>query len=496
MPKASPSSFFHELLLVTVVSTVISGTIVLRAETFEENATEEHTFSEEEAGTAEEESLHGRPVAPERVRLRNDEKDALREQNQFQERLGEEVSRMREQLEEQSIEVDIEAIREQAIERLEQAAGITAPQFSERQEEFIPHEPPSGGAVCFRSDGSTTHNRDECDADQGQHFGFSQERFSREEERDHPSMMYPPSSSFASPDHYEKQIENHFFQESGSQSYGPDVIAIIGEALQRLGEARNMLRGNAEAESQIQDIIQWLSGLLSEYAGRDPTPEESSMLAQEIMGRLQSAMQTVTASRPEDHGFGAGGGSFGPPPEFIDRILMMMEKMFAKIPQVFAIFEENGLPIAPDAYAAYEEAKARFAILGPKCKSDPSSCIQLREIAEVMESRMRPPMEQAIWESGQYDIGQKIEALMTEDMPMMPPGGPSHMGPPGGYGPPQGFGPPSDRGFPGSSGGGFGGPPENMEEIQKHMMNCMMMQQRSQDDCMREMMQKFSPSGF
>lgn len=408
------------------------------------------------------------PPVFQRPHLRKEDRDALREEHQQQEMIGDQVSRMREGMQEAGQEVDIAALREEATARLEQAAGIhlAAPSFDETFHE--PVEMPTPAGACFREDGSTAVNREECDVDQGRHFGL------RPGDTGHGA---PPSALI------EEKMQEHFGPFTQPSTHGPNVIEIIGEALQRLGSKVSMFADQPDIQSQIRETIRWLSQVLADYADREPSAEESMQLADEIQSRLESIMTVMGGSSMQyGHGGQRGGVTMmmGPPPGMAKGIIMMMEHMMSKLPMIITIFEENGIPVLSDAHRAVQEAQALFKEIRPACESNPMNCMRLREVAVILESRMRPPMEQAMMASGNMQLGMQIQKMMAEDGMMGPPPMMDRMGPPPGFdsmhmGAPEGFGPPP----------GFG--PSQMSDIESRMMQCMM-SGGGKSDCMNQVM--------
>lgn len=119
---------------------------------------------------------------------------------------------------------------------------------------------------------------------------------------------------------------------------------------------------------------------------------------------------------------------FTPAPQ-MGMILAMMETvMNEKLPQVFALFEGAGLALSPEATTAYQRAQTLFNQLkGPCGTGDVQSCFRMSDVADLMMG-MRPTMEKAIMESGNWAVGMKIGQIMEGAGP--PPG--MHGGPPPG----------------------------------------------------------------
>lgn len=477
-----PPQFRIYLLVAVLVALGVSGAATIYAIVDDTLPQQEDVSPHEERGDSENESQE---VPAFRPHLRKEDRDLLREENRQQELIGEEVSRIREGMEEQGIDIDIEKIREEAVGRLEQAAEFhMAPPSFEDQPHDVERMSQAAGA-CFRSDGSTTNNREECDQDQGQHLGFREE------------FMHQDS---ASPAFMEEQMHQRFGGFSPSTKTSPNVLEIIGQALQRLGSKVSLFEDEPETQAQIRDTIRWLSGVLAEYADREPSAEQSIQLADEIQSRLEN-MVTLMGGPSTQYGHmeqrGAGSMMMGPPPGMAKGILMMMDGMMRKLPMVITLFEENGIPVTDDARRAAEEARALFEQIRPACEADPMACMRLREVGAILETRMRPSMEQAMMASGNMQLGMRIQQMMAEDGMMGPPPMMDRMGPQPGFdsmhmGAPEGFGPPP--GFDSMHMGapeGFGPPqgfdPSQMGDIQSRMMQCMM-SGGSKSDCMNQMM--------
>ncbi len=150
------------------------------------------------------------------------------------------------------------------------------------------------------------------------------------------------------------------------------------------------------------------------------------------------------------------------PPSQMTFILQMMDTiMNEKLPKVFALFEGAGLN-AKEPRAIFQRAASLFNELkGPCAAGAMDSCFRLSGVADIMMG-MRPIMEKAIMESGNWQIGMQIGQIM-EGVGPPPGGGMNRYGPPsgmmpGGYGPPPGmnggFGP-SPGTMDGGSGNGF-----------------------------------------
>lgn len=365
-----PSQCRVYLLVAVLVALGVSGTATIHA-VFSVPLLPGEDSSPQEGDEDIQNTSQEEPVF--RPHLRKEDRDAMREEHRQQELIGEQVSRTREGMQEAGQEVDIEKLREEAIERLEQTAGVhmAPPELPGQPHDF--EQIPQAAGACFRSDGSTTNNRDECDSDQGQHLGFREE------------FMHQDA---ASPAFMEKKMQERF-------------------------------------------------------GGFSPSTKTS--------------------------------------PNIAKGILMMMDGMMNKLPMVITLFEQNGIPVSQDARSAAQQAKALFEEIRPACESNPMNCMRLREVAVILESRMRPSMEQAVMTSGNMQLGMQIQQMMAEDGMMGPPPMMDQMGPPPGFdsmhmGAPEGFGPPSDF-----------GPPGMMGDIESRMMQCMM-SGGTKSDCMDQVM--------
>jgi hypothetical protein len=313
--------------------------------------------------------------------------------------------------------------------------------------------------VCFRTDGSVTSVREECDPDQGRHFGVPP-----------PDSPQGSGSPFPSDDKVTEYLSQQFVATAPPQQGGGNLLSIVSEALQRLSGVVPKMEGNPEGLKKVQETIGWLGGILQQYAG-GMSAEEEKRLAGEIAERLMPIAGVIGGGGPGSPG-GPGGG-----PDMKD-VPMMMEKMMGKLPKVIAIFEEGGVSVPPEAKQASEKAIALFAeIKGPCMAGDMNACSRLREVPEILEREMRPLMEQAVMASGKFEVGMKAKALMEEGIeegfgpragpvqPQMAPGTqPGVMSPQGM--PPQNFGPMQPQMAPGTQ---SGMPPQNFGPGQQQM---------------------------
>lgn len=130
-------------------------------------------------------------------------------------------------------------------------------------------------------------------------------------------------------------------------------------------------------------------------------------------------------------------------------LTMMDDIMNTRLPKVFALFEGGGMN-ATQPRVIFQRAAALFNELQGPCRAGTMEfCFRLSEVADIM-MRMRPIMEKAIMESGNWQIGMQIGQIMEEGMEGMGPPPGMHGGPPSGMG---NYGPP-----PGMN-GGYGPPP-------------------------------------
>ncbi|TSC99978.1 MAG: hypothetical protein Greene101449_418 [Candidatus Peregrinibacteria bacterium Greene1014_49] len=420
---------------------------------------EESPSSESEEGT-----LH-RVEKPQRIR--QEQRDQLQEQSRQQEEVGRIIEQQIERALDSGEDIpDFEVMKERAKEQLFEASESHA----EMQGEAMGEE----HRVCFRSDGSVTDNRQECDPDQSSHFGIQET-----EPGDSDAFGYAPASDANMQEHMEERFGQSEFQST-------DLTGVVSEALERLSAMMSHMQGNPAAMTQIQETITYLSAVLRQQS-TGQTPAEDTR--EQIRMRLERIMQTVQSS-----GGGADGHmgqGFGSPD--MSKVLAMMEKMIPKLPQVIAIFEEEGIAVDPDARAAANEAvEALGRLKGPCSEGQMESCMELGEVMSTIDQRMRPPMEAAMEAAGKYEVGMRIQELMSEGMEDMdmdnmgpPPGmngGSSHQGPPSGYefrgqppgmngdyhqGPPNGFDPSQFRGQPPGM-QGYGQPPHGYGAPQQY----------------------------
>lgn len=378
-------------------------------------------------------------------RISGEERDRLKEENRIREQVGATIDRACEALSEQGDECDHAALKEQALQRLTGAAELYAAPL-----------------VCFDSMGNVTNDRSQC-ADQeiqSALFGVvgDEEEDAFEDESEDEGFGHEDFGGFYVPDDEIRGSMDESFGFHGGGLGDEELLPIISEALERLSGMLPHVQGNAQAVSKIQSAITWLSGLLrDENAGKEP-PED---LDEQIRDRITGIMATLGGG--SGRGRGPGGG-FAPPD--MSMIVSVMEKMMNDVlPWIIRTFEEEGVPISERSVNAYEQSRALFNELkGPCASGEIKACMKFQEIGDQLESSMRPDMEKAIFASGKYEIGLKIEQKIQEIMgDMMMPGmtGPGHGAPPGGMRPPPGyedmmppgFDPSQMRGMP--SGGGF-----------------------------------------
>lgn len=340
----------------------------------------------------EEEGVSGTRRGDRPVRIRMEERNELKEQNRQQEEVGELIEQQIERALDAGEDVpDFEVMKERAKEQLFQASESHGEQ---------------GGAsageehrVCFRTDGSVTDNREECDADQSSHFGLQTG-----------SQQMPggePGFAPVSDEHMQEQLQERFGQ---TEFVSADLTGVVSEALERLSAMMGHMQNNPAAMSKIQEAMTYLSGVLRQQS-TGQTPSEDTR--DQIRMRLESIMQAVSSGGGGSGGQGPTG--FGPPD--MSKVLSMMETMIPKLPQVIAIFEEEGIPVDPDARAAANEAVEAFARLkGPCSGGDMESCMELGSVMSTIDQRMRPPMEAAMEAAGKYEVGMRIHQLMSEGM--------------------------------------------------------------------------------
>lgn len=395
-----------------------------------------------EGGTdtdASERGMH-RGERPQRIRM--EERNELQEQSRQQEEVGKLIEQQIERALDAGEDIpDFEIMKEHAKDQLFEASESHAEQDGVSMA--------GEHRVCFRSDGSVTDQRVECDPDQSSHFGIQEEAMQGDRGG---NSGFAPVSDESMQEHMDERFEQPAFV-SG------DLTGIVSEALERLGTMMTQMQANPAAMAQIQETITFLSGVLRQQsAGQVPAD-----IAEQIRMRLERIIQTVGSAE-------SGGSPYEEHHEFggpdMNRVIAMMEKMIPKLPQVIAIFDEEGVPVDPDARAAAEEAVSTFDRLkGPCIQGDMDACKELGKVMGGIESRMRPPMEKAMMETGRFDLGIKIQALMGEDMEGM-----EGMGPPPGMledshqGPPQGFDPSQFRSPSPGMHSGYGNPPPGMED--------------------------------
>lgn len=411
----------------------------------EEKPVQDAVGAEEDGSDARESDAPERPL-----RIRGEERDRLEEESQQQESIGRNIERQREAAVDAGEEIpDFEVMRAQAEAQLFQAAE-THPAPGVQPGEVGGSE----ASVCFRTDGSVTSSRVECDPDQGRHFGIQEESVHGAE------GGFPDDAGYAPPS--DDLMQEHMEDRFGEMTIpSGDLLSIVTEALDRLSAMIVNMQGNPAALAKIQQTMNFLSGILRQYgSGQTPPPPD---IGEQIHARLGEIMQAVSGPGGSSGPGGPGGpGGFGSPD--MGRILGMMEKMIGKLPQVFAIFEGAGIPVPQEARDAAAEATETFNRLREPCASgDMQSCMQLGEVMKGIEQRMRPPMEAAMQQYPEkgFEVGMRIHALMSEGMEDMDP-------PPGmmdrNYGPPsgmmeQGYGPP-----PGMRDGNYGPRPDMMNQ--------------------------------
>ena len=442
------SSVLLSLGTLAVIGIVTSSANLLPAQVQEESSETDVQSTEEQAvDTTDESSDSGtadngrRGVKP--TRITPEERDQREAENAVREQVGEQINRMRESEVEAGVMLltSFEELKNEALQRLD--AGAQSLYAAETQETTHGAANEQSHLVCFRQDGSVTDQRDECAMDQSGFFGLTAETQEEGQEQ---------TAGYAAPSY--DDVSSHMterFVPSAQGQTGGRLLGIVSDALDRLSGSLTALQGNPAALSEVQGTITWLSGLLKQYSTGQIAPAQEDALAQQVSARLSAIATTMNAVDSRTSYGGGGGMGMGPN---MDSILSMMEKMMGKIPQIIAIFEREGIPIAPDALDAYRRGTALFNELKGPCKSGTmESCFRLKEVGDIMEGSMRPSMEKAIMASGKgMMVGPEIEKLMSdgmEDMRMMDHGS----GPPQGmmnnqgYGPPQGmnqgYGPPS-----------------------------------------------------
>jgi len=362
------------------------------------------------------------------ARIRNEDREQIHEENKKAEQVGREVERLRDIAEDQGEDLSIEELKSMAEQKLMHASEEFSSQAGNVPQHSAGMPQSDMKRVCFRADGSVTDMREECDQDQGHHFGMQE-----------PQYGAPP------------QFDNQMVQKMDTQfqympppMQGLPLLDVIAEALHRISGTLQHAPDDVKAE--LREVIAWLSTLLAQYAADDPSPEEQMQIVEEIHERL-SEIGPMFGGPP-------GGGGYSPPP--IEHILKELEDIMEKLPQVIAIFEEAGIPIASEAREAYEAAKQTFEDVRTECEENPMECKKLEQVFEILESRMRPSMEKAMMASGNEEVIRKIEELMGHEEDYGPPMGPEGYGPPGNFGPngppmmmppgqmmqPPGYGPP------------------------------------------------------
>lgn len=403
-----------------------------------------HTSVETMSPSLEEEQPGGRPRTDERSRhIRSDERDYLEQLNDQQEKLGDEIQRAIEAQgdvigEGKSFE-EIKAEAESKLNIASQSQQLS-PESVGEVHGAAPDASVKPSRVCFAADHSVTSDPNSCDPDQSRHFGFAQENG-------------PEDQGFAIPSSEEvfDSMSEDFTTQTPS---GGSVLSIISDALIRLSGMIPSMNGNPAALAQIQETIRWLSGLLTQHDAGELSASQEADLARQIADRL-SGIASMMGGSTQGGSTQGGPGGFGPPN--MQMIVTMMEKMIEKLPKVFAIFEEEGIPVSQEAREAYENGAALFRELKPLCEAEAQKCFELKNVAVFFE-KMRPSMEKAITESGKFEVGMRIHQLISDGMEGMPMQGP---GPSGGqFGPPSGGndGPPPP-GYDGRPPSGQYGPP-------------------------------------
>lgn len=417
--QAGPA-FFGIFALTALISATSLRVLLAQVEApqGDTNTTEPQTPAQQESEPVERPRTYEKPPS-----IRTDEREDLERKYDEQERLGEEIQRA---MEAQGDVVgegkSFEEIKAEAEARLNTAAQSHAEDQPEGGE---PHAAtPDASAeqtrVCFTVDNTVTSDESSCDPDQSRHFGFAEEN--------------KPDEGHAIPS--SEEVFDSVSEDFTTQvSAGGSVLTLISEALTRLSGMIPSMNGNPPALAKIQEAIQWLSGLLTQHDAGQLSPSQETELAQQIRDRL-SAIAALMGKGNQERGMMRGKGEYGGPN--MQMILTMLEKMMEKLPKVFAIFKEEGIPIAQEALDAYAQGMALFRELQPQCVADKQKCSSLKDVIATLE-RMRPPMEKAMMESGKMEVGMRIHKLMDEGMEGMPMEGSGPSGGHEGYGQ---FGPP------------------------------------------------------
>ncbi len=345
------------------------------------------------------EAASSRTAIEKPLRIRQEERDAMKQEHQEAERLGNEMDRLQESFAESGEgTVPIEVLRDLATEKLKM--GGERPSMEGSQVDHGDGEYEEGHQTsdehqlrCFGTDGAVTDVRDQCDPDQGKYFGMT-----------HDARNEDISDS----------METRFAQsERGEQGEGdgPPLLTIISNAIGHLSQILEETRGqDADKEADVKEVIAWLGTILGRYASAEPSPEERTALAQEVRSKIESVVGHFEGRQ--------GGGMQGPDCSMI--ITRMKGMIIEKLPQVIAIFDEAGLPVSDDARAALEEARQKFEAVTVSIAENPSSCMDLRSIFEILETRMRPSMEKTIMESGDAQVMKRVMELVGEEGHEMP----------------------------------------------------------------------------
>jgi len=234
----------------------ISSVSVLRAQ-LQEEATAEDTVAPKGNDAAAQSIDQEEPSANMRratkpTRIRQDQRDQLKSENAMRERVGDTIGRSCEALSDQGEACNFDALKEQALQRLEGAAAL----YTEEEQ----HD--TQKLVCFDENGEVTNDRDMCAEDQSSFFGLSSDGSADGEDAGFGIPSYEDVSA---------KMSDRFVGPSSSLG-GADLLSIVSEALDRLSGMVTSMQGNPQALAQIQDAMKWLSGILRQYGGGQTPP--------------------------------------------------------------------------------------------------------------------------------------------------------------------------------------------------------------------------------
>lgn len=122
--------------------------------------------------------------------------------------------------------------------------------------------------------------------------------------------------------------------------------------------------------------------------------------AREVREALATAQNSLLASMPEQR----------EPSSLISKF----DKIFATLPDVIMLFQQEQIPLTQAIIAPYGEATVIYAQLKPVCEMDAGECVRLQSVFDRLQSMM-DAMKQAMADAGKSNLEDQINLMFQQE---------------------------------------------------------------------------------